>query len=359
MAEEQRPRPPLTEIPSRPLRSLGDSADDEGKILALIKSIKENLDVKMLALRKDLDRQTHDEIAREINKIKEEMDKIRSSSEDSQAVIAAKISGLSASLMERIDARIASLKQDVEAKASNRDEVEIARIREELEAGRADGQLARAALAARIESLSVKIDAIAAAPTEEVARIKQSVEASLKQVQHLVNSFDMPLFVNEIRQLYSEKVAQAEEKIKSLTAQVTKLEQENEQLKRALGEKDLELARVPGERDRDDHQSRKSVRPAIPVQHDQPVQPVHEASPRSPADARPERSPVASPRRDPPVASPRAKQLDSQAETGFAEEVPLGDTDAGRRVLAFCINCGRPRPRPNSRYCVYCGTEYI
>ncbi|MBN2152260.1 MAG: hypothetical protein JW839_12490, partial [Candidatus Lokiarchaeota archaeon] len=241
MAEEQRPRPPLQEIPNRPLRMLGESADEEGKILALIKSIKENLDVKMLALRKDIDRQTHDEILREVSKIQDAIEKLQSNNEDSHTVLGAKVAGLAESLNEKVDAKLARLKEEVEAKQSDQSSIDIARIQEELEAGRTNGELARAALVARIEGLAVKVDAIASAPAEEVALLKQSVEATLKQVQSLVSSFDLPAFVNEIRQMYSDRLAQAEQKLKAIAEQLARAEEENEQLKKAIGEKELLL----------------------------------------------------------------------------------------------------------------------
>ncbi len=325
------------------MRTLGESADDEGKILALIKSIKENLDVKMIALRKDLDRQTHDELFREVSKIQNEIEKLASNSEDSKVILLAKIAGFGESIMEKVDAKIASLKSDIEAKENDHAErfaslksdidakesehaaVDIARIQEEVEAGRTNGELARAALSARIEGLAVKVDAIAAAPAEEAARIKQSVEASLKQVQALVSSFDLPAFVNEIRQLYAEKLSQAEEKLKALAAQLAKVEQENEQLKKALGEKELQLKKSP---------------------------------PPSTAPApRPDTS-QATPERAPRVRSPRAPVQDLQPDPAVIAEIPLPEHIARRRATAFCVNCGKPRPGLHASYCIFCGTAF-
>jgi chromosome segregation ATPase len=334
MAEEQLKRPPLQEIPNRPYKTITEAVDEEGKILTLIKSIKENLDVKLTALRKDIDRQTHDEIAREISAVQEKMEKLRSNSEDSEIILKTKISGLGESLMEKIDAKLAGLKSDIDAKASNNDAVEVAQIHEELEATRTDGQLARASLLARVEGLAVKIDAIASAPAEEVARLKQSVEASLKQVQGIVSSFNLTTFVSEIRQMYSDKLSQAEAKIEVLTAQLAKLEQENEQLKKAIGDKELQL---------------KQAGPS-PPQSPQPSASTARAS--HPDEGQAPSGRVAR------VTSPRVQIYNLPPEPFANVEIQYTEPDARKKVASFCINCGKQRSNTYSQYCIFCGASF-
>ncbi|MEX2682920.1 MAG: hypothetical protein Q6373_015125 [Candidatus Sigynarchaeota archaeon] len=328
MAEEQRSKPPLQEIPNRPLRALGESADEEGKILSLIKSIKENLDVKLVALRKDIDRQTHDEIFREVSKIQDEIEKLSSSMEDSKVILLAKIAGFGESVMEKVDAKIASLKSEIETKGRDHADVDIARIHEEIEAVRTNGELARAALAARIEGLAVKVDAIAAAPAEEASRIKQSVDASLKQVQNLVSSFDLPAFVNEIRKMYSEKLVQLEENLKVVSAKLAAAEQENEQLKKALGEKELQLK-----------SNKPSPLPATPA-------------------LRPDTSQLATERPSRNV-SPSPPVQEQPMEQRVVAEIPYTESSSWKKPkVAFCINCGKPRQQEWSQYCIFCGNKY-
>nr|MDO8086671.1 hypothetical protein [Candidatus Sigynarchaeum springense] len=326
MAEEQRPRPPLQEIPNRAIRALGESADEEGKILSLIKSIKENLDVKLIALRKDIDRKTHDELFREVSKIQDELEKISSNADESKVILLAKIAGFGESIMEKVDAKIASLKGEIEAKQSNHAAVDIARIQEEIEAARTNGELARAALSARIEGLAVKVDAIAAAPAEETARLKELVDTRLKQVQNLVSSFDLPAFVNEIRQMYSEKLAQVEENLKVVSAKLAAVEQENDQLKKAIGEKELQLKMY-------------STPPAAPAPRSDTSQPVpvqahRDANPRPPAEDKPMDQPAVA-------------------------EIPYTEPVARRKPkVAFCINCGKPRQQSWSQFCIHCGQRF-
>ncbi len=355
MAEDQLKRspPPLQEIPNRPYKVAGESGEDEGRILTLIKSIKENLDVKLNALRKDLDRQTHDEIAREINAVQEQMEKIRSNSEDSEVILKAKITGLGESLMEKIDAKLAGLKSgigeslmekvdtklavlknDIDAKANDHNSVAVAQIHEELDATRTDGQLARASLSARIEGLAVKIDAIAAAPAEELAQLKQSVETSLKQVQGLLSSFDLTTFVNDIRQMYSDKLSQAEEKIKTLTAQLAKVEQENEQLKKAIGEKELQLKQASSSPPLSSQPSPSTARTPRPDENQAPSGRVVRA------------------------ASPRTQIYNLPAESSASVEIPYTEPEARKKTLSYCINCGKQRSNTYSQYCIFCGAAF-
>ncbi len=176
MAEDEK-RPALKEIPVREIKS---NFDSERQIISLMNSLKDNFDAKLVALRKDLEQKTHEQVANEIIKIQDAMEKLRSTNDEAQK-----------------------------------------------------------AISDQVTALAEKLNQFTAASPDENAKFKQEVQVTLEKVQALTSKFDLTLFVNEIRGSFSSKLEQAEFKAKELAEQVEKSQQESDQLKKALAEKEL------------------------------------------------------------------------------------------------------------------------
>jgi septal ring factor EnvC (AmiA/AmiB activator) len=135
--------------------------------------------------------------------------------------------------------------------------------------------------------------------------------------------------VNEIRQLYSENLSQAEEKVKTLTAQLAAIEQENEQLKKAIGEKELQLKQASTSK----FDPRQVMVPG-------------------PGPSQSQSGRVAR------ITSPRAQVRDLTPEPATSLDETLPDSSARKKGASFCINCGKPRQNPYSQYCIFCGSAF-
>ncbi len=177
MAEDEK-RPALKEIPVRETKS---NFDSERQIISLMNSLKDNFDAKLVALRKDLEQKTHEQVTNEIIKIQDAMEKLKEKNDET-----------------------------------------------------------RKALSEQVTSLAQKLDQFTAASPDENAKFKEEVQATLDKVQSLTSKFDLTLFVNEIRQSFSSKLEQAEKRAKELSEQAEKRQQEVDQLKKALAEKDVQ-----------------------------------------------------------------------------------------------------------------------
>jgi uncharacterized phage infection (PIP) family protein YhgE len=176
MAEEEK-RPALKEIPVREIKG---NFDSERQIISLMNSLKDNFDAKLVALRKDLEQKTHEQVTNEIIKIQDAMEKLQEKNDET-----------------------------------------------------------RKALSDQVTALAEKLDQFTTASPDENAKFKEEVQATLDKVQSLTSKFDLTLFVNEIRESFSSKLEQAEKRAKELGEQADKNQQEVDQLKKALAEKDL------------------------------------------------------------------------------------------------------------------------
>jgi DNA repair exonuclease SbcCD ATPase subunit len=323
MAEQL--RPPLQEITPKPLKKEHDA---EGELITLVNSIKESLDTKILALRKDLDRKVYDQISHEFVRVQDAMEKLR---------------------------------DDHDRKAQEQVAADLVKLHDLVEKLQAEGEDTRVTLSAQVASLAEKVEAITAtvaAPAKEVEQLKHDVQSSIKQVQGIVSKFDLPLFINDIRDAFSVKVTQAEERASQLASQLVAAQQEIEQLRLEFDEKEAraleEIDQLKGKLASKDAEIRRL----------QQAQAQAQAQIHIPAPAIAVSRTAGSPgtlTRIPSTPVPYTGPIYNLDNPARETEIPYPGpgSDATKKAPTFCINCGTPRGRSAARFCIFCGNEYL
>ncbi len=322
MAEEFR-KPPLQEIPSKPLQR---SQDGDADLLNLINSIKESLNVKMLALRKDIDLTVHDRIASEMTNVQ------------------GKIQELNESL--RADVQGES-RQQVSAML---EEIEL--VQEQLKNKQAGLAESNESLSKGLTSISEKVEGIAAGlagmvHASDIEPLRREVAANLEKTAALVSKFDLPLFINDIKDAFSAKVLQAETRAKHLASELEVSLEEKSRLEKDLSDARARLDVALQEKERVQKELKETTArlneelsrfTALMQKKDAELQAVS-ASLVQEARASPARDAAGSPV---PASSPAV----------------AAPADAGNKVARFCYNCGKPRTGASARFCTFCGEHF-
>ncbi|OLS15662.1 MAG: hypothetical protein RBG13Loki_0697 [Promethearchaeota archaeon CR_4] len=273
MTEEEK-QPALKEIPVRDMKPHFDS---ERQIISLMNSLKDNFDAKLIALRKDIELKSREQVANEIIKIQDAIEKLRTESVD-----------------------------------------------------------ARKVLTDQVATIVQKVENFKAVTPEENAQFKEEVQASLDQLNALTSKFDLTVFVNDIRESFSTKLQQAEQKAKELSTEAERARVEMEQLKKALIEKDIQAKQ-------EIEQLKASL--AAKAESGSTTRPLPTGAPLS-------RIPPTSS----PISTPAYLQRGSSLEEGNPSYSP--QSNQNQKSVQYCKNCGKTRARSTARYCIYCGSEF-
>ena len=243
MAEEEK-KPVLKEIPLHEIKS---NFNYDRQIISLLNTLKDNFEAKLVTFRKELEQQTREQVSNEIIKIKDAIEQLRLQNEEVQK-----------------------------------------------------------ALSNQIITLEEKLNHITIATPENNAKLKEEVQVALAKLQALTSKFDLTLFINDIRELFEEKVILAEKRANDLAEQVKKYQEEAEHLKKALAEKDLLST-----------QERELPKKEVSFPY--------------------------------PIKTPPYN------DGGMLNE---NQGDQTPKLVQFCKNCGKARNRTSARFCIYCGSEF-
>nr|MDO8118331.1 hypothetical protein [Candidatus Sigynarchaeota archaeon] len=321
MAEEFK-KPPLQEIPSRPLQKIPDGDAD---LVNLVNSIKESLNVKMIALRKDLDLTIHDQIANEMARLKEEV----------QDLIKHLQSSIQGEARDQIAGTLEELKVMHETLNSKHGGL-----------AEATSTLSRhvTALAGRVEELASM--AKNAVPASDIAQLRQEVSINLEKTQALVSSFDLPLFINEIRDAFSTKVALAETRTEKLAKDLEHALEERSRLLQDLDTARARLETTSAEKERVEKDLKETKAclgeeiARLTTLLEQKTAEIQEI--RSSRVARQETP---------------SEIIKNAPETGLPARRPA-PAEAGNKIAGFCYNCGKPRTGISARFCTFCGEDF-
>ncbi len=238
--------------------------------------------------------------------------------ENAGGVNSAEVTQVVRNLKENFDTKLLRLQKDLLEKVVNGKQLvsgEVEKIRE-IFGGEIDNLRAQLAQVDGKE-LMQKLE-------DSVKEVEGSIDARMARMEEKILGFDATVFMDEVREAFSNQIHQ--------------LKRENKKLKKKLEKKDEKLkkleAKLEGLEVALKTKAAVQVAPSVPEPPKDDIRPPY-AHERVPPELPSQRGEVAVPAPPPDVKKP----------------------DEPKQVK-FCTQCGRPRKNLNANFCTFCGARF-